>query len=471
MTFYVFGLNHKTAPVAVRQAFALSEDARRAFYRTIALSDEAEFILLSTCNRTEVYLYGQAADVRTLRSAMSVRAGTPWPEEYAFSAEDETAVRHLLQVACGIRSQVIGDAQILSQVKEAYRVAVEEDCVGTVLHRLMHTAFRTAKRTISETGLGAGTASVATAAVALAQAHLGKWYPGGLQGRRVLLVGAGQMGWLALEALRSHGLARLSITNRTPGHTAPACTLGADMIPWEDRHAAVQEHDLVIVATGAPEPVLMAEAMPRRCAHAPQTLLIDIAVPRNIDPAIDALPGYTVADLDVLSERLSEVRAQRQAEVPAAEQICEEALAEFVAWVFHQQGLQPAIQAIRETFEAIRLQEVERHHHRFSELDRAELDRLTVSIMQKLLAVPIVRLKNVDPNSIDFVRGIKLLHALFARADCEDPSASPTRAPELSADLDPLDAPARCPFEAPALETLPVLGQQLRDALRLPPKT
>jgi len=161
-----------------------------------------------------------------------------------------------------------------------------------------------------------------------------------------------------------------------------------------------------------------------------------------------------VYDLDALRAWTNRVEAQRGAEVPEAKAICDELMSEFVTWVFHQQALQPAIQAIRSTFNAIRTQEIDRHHQRFSDVDREELDQLTRSIMQKLLAVPIVRLKNVEPDSIDFVRGIELLRVLFDRPDeCEDAESTPgtntsaerTDQPRLS------DIPPQCPFgEMPA---------------------
>ncbi|HMB91521.1 MAG TPA: hypothetical protein VKP65_11785, partial [Rhodothermales bacterium] len=165
-----------------------------------------------------------------------------------------------------------------------------------------------------------------------------------------------------------------------------------------------------------------------------------------------------------LNENLVQVEAVRRSQVPAAQALCREALTEYVSWFFHQQALQPAIHAIRETFETIRLQEIERHHHRLSDLDRAELDRLTTSIIQKLLAVPVVRLKNVNPDSIDFTRGIQLLEALFSRPDCEE--ETPER-PATSGESSPPDSPALCPFEPK--ENLPAeLKAQLREALRVP---
>lgn len=428
MTFYALGLNHETAPVAVREAFALDEARLRALYQSLGNTAHAERMVLSTCNRTEVYLYGTEAEVVRIRTALAALAGHPWPAALAFQLEDEAAVEHLLYVACGLRSMVLGDAQILGQVKDAYRIAVEEDQVGSILHRLLHTAFRAAKRVIHETALTDGTASVAGTAVALALEHGTPTGTSDLKGRRVLVVGAGEMGRVAARLLAVQAPDELIITNRTrEAAETLAAGIGATVAAWDERYEAIRNADIVVVTTGAETPVLLASEMPALSENHPENqrpkLLIDLAIPRNVDPALDATAGYEVIDLDVLHREVEAVQTQRQAEVPAAQQICAELLQEFVAWVFHQQGLQPAIEAIRDSFEAIRLQEIERHHHRFEGADREELDRLTRSIMQKLLAIPIVRLKNVHPNSVDFVRGIKLLQALFTRADCEDESA------------------------------------------------
>jgi glutamyl-tRNA reductase len=230
-------------------------------------------------------------------------------------------------------------------------------------------------------------------------------------------------------------------------------------VPWDQRHQAVADADVVIVATGAPDPVLVHDVVPTAQRSASSTLLIDISMPRNIDPVIDGMPGYTVYDLDALRDWTHRVETQRSAEIPEARAICEQLVGEFVTWVFHQQALQPAIQSIRNTFEAIRTQEIERHHQRLSDVDRKELDELTRSIMQKLLAIPIVRLKNVEPDSIDFVRGIELLRVLFDRPDCEDGTAEDDTA-QASAQVNGAgssstpslsDIPPQCPFgEAPA---------------------
>ncbi len=427
MTHYAFGLNYETAPVAAREAFALDADTRRRLYGHLPLSEDAEVALLSTCNRTEVYLFGTAADAAAVQAALSFSAGAPWPERQAFWLEDEAAVLHAIGVAAGLRSQVLGDAQILAQVKEAYREAVDAGRVGTVLHRLMHTAFRAAKRVRTETALTDGAASVSSRAVQAARRHF-EALPGGLAGRRVLLVGAGRMGAAALRALRQMGVRRLAVANRSRERAeAAAAEFGAEVVGWDGRHAAAGAADLVLVASGAPEPVLRADALPPR--DGAPALVVDVAVPRNVEPAVGGLAGYTLLDLDALSEGVERTAARRAAALPAAEAICRECLDEFVGWELHHESLRPALHALRETFEAIRAEAIRQHAHRFEGADREELDRLTRSILQKLLAVPIVRLKATGADSLDFARGVRFLQHVFARPDCEDEDAAASEAP------------------------------------------
>lgn len=423
MTFFAFGLNHQSAPVALREKFALSEERIRHLFRHVKRTPEAEVVLLSTCNRTEVYLFGRWADVHTLRASLAEHAGVAWPEQDTFLLEDEAALRHIFQVTAGLKSLVLGDAQIFAQVKAAYQLAVDEDGVGTVMHRLMHTAFRAAKQVATETGIGNGAASVSSAAAVVARRHVrGRRDGEASSDVRVVMIGAGRMGRLALEALRSYGLTDLMLVNRTRSRVERlAAETGAAVVDWEARHALLAQADVVIVATGADEPILHAASLPPR-ARSTDCLIIDIAVPRNVEPAIAALPGYRVVDMDHLDTWTGQVAEQREAALPEALAICDDLAQDFVTWVFHQQALQPAIHAIRETFESIRQQEIERHRHRFAEADQEELERLTGSIMQKLLAVPIVRLKDAQPGSIDFVRGIKLLSTLFSRPGCDDAS-------------------------------------------------
>jgi len=443
MKFHALGLNHEQASVEKTDVFALDADQQEALYDRLILSEEAEVVLLSTCNRTEAYLYGRDADVRRIEAGLADAARRPWPEK-AFHHVDEAAVRHVLHVTAGLNSMVLGDQQILAQVKEAYQRAVDAGQVHSVMHRLLHTAFRAAKRVYSETGLSRGAASVSTASVEMARRYFDRRDAiRSLSQVRVLLVGAGKMGRLALKSLQSDCPASIAVTNRSRERADEVAEdYGGRVVPWEDRHEVLPEVDLVLVATGAPDPVIHSEALPELNASRDR-LLVDIARPRNVEPSVDDRRGYRVLDLDDLQEWTQSVRERRSTAIPEAEAICEDLLSDFVTWVFHQQALQPAIQAIRETFDSIRQQEVDRHAHR-TDMDRQEVEQLTKSIMQKLLAVPIVRLKNVDPNSIDFVQGVKLLHALFAPSDDSGgrslQEATSDGRPTLS------DAPSRCPY-------------------------
>ena len=417
MLFYSFGVNHHQAPVELRDLFAFNEQACRDLYRAVTLSKGAEFIILSTCNRLECYLYGAEEDVDTLQQAFSHAAGSTWPIDNAFLYKDEKAVMHILEVAGGLDSMVIGDAQILGQIKDAYRTAVEEDSVSSVLHRLMHTAFGAAKRILSETRIASGPSSVAGTAAAMATKYLRAHTE---QAQRVLVLGAGEMGRLVVDALSRVPCLSIAVSNRSEPRLEALQGEYSDIMayPWSERYQAIVDADVTIVTTAAEKYVIESERLIQdQNGH---HLIIDICMPRNVDPTIDSLSGYEVYNLDALQHEIEKVIVLRQTDLPPARAICEEMLSDFVSWVFHHQAMQPAIHAIQQTFESIRKQEIERNQHRFSETDARELDRLTKSIMQKVLAVPVVRLKNVGPHHIDYVNGIKLLQTLFAKEACEE---------------------------------------------------
>ena len=433
MTFCALGLNHEQAPVALREEFALGEEGIRRIYRELDLAEHAEVIVLSTCNRTEAFLYGSETDAERVKEALTKSAARSWPEEGSFQVRDEEAITHVLELASGLRSQVLGDPQILAQLKEAYRIAVDEEYVDTVLHRLMHTAFRAAKDVTNETGISRGPHSISSLAVRAADDHLQARDGQGVEGRSVLVVGAGEMGRLAVEVLRSYAPEEIRITNRSPERADRLVeTHGGRAVDWDDRYEEARTADLIIVATGASEPVLEAEAWPEDGATGP-TVVVDIAMPRNVDPALERRAECAVFDLDRLDERRAQTERARASELPRAEAICREALQDFVSWVFHQQALQPAIETLRQTFEEIRLREIERHEDRFDEADREELDRITRSIMQKVLSVPIVRLKDAADDELDLAQRVELLHTLFARPEGETESG----------DVDDLD---ECPY-------------------------
>lgn len=439
MTFYAFGLNYNSAPLDVVEANPLQEETQRVLYRELELSDRAEVIFVSTCNRKEAYLYGTEDDVQRIEEAIRSRPDCSWSPHHTFLRENEEAIRHVLQVTCGVRSMVTGDGQIFAQMKTAYQRAVDCGGIRSVMHRLMHVAFRSGKQVASETLLGSKAKSVARTAVTMMEESLFDRHDSNDIGDvRVLLVGAGTMGRLALAALQESAADSILVTNRSPETARDvAASYGGNAVPWQQRYRAVEDADAVFVATSASEPVLRASMLSSVPTAESDTLIVDIAVPRNVDRAVEALDGYSVSDLDDVKSWAERRDAEQESDVAQAEAICEEHLQEFVTWVFHQEAMQPAIESLRDTFDAIREREVERHAHRTG-MNREEVDRLTKSIMQKLLAVPIVTLKNVDPDSIDFVQGVRLLQALFSRSSCEDERArsletrSETDSPSLS---------------------------------------
>ncbi len=466
MQFFSFGINHHQVNLEVRDKFAVTEPVMRSLYQSIDTTEGAEFVIFSTCNRTECILYGQAEDVRTIQTVLANQAGIDWPED-AFLYIDEAAVQHVLEVTAGLDSLVLGDAQILGQVKDAYRLAVDESAVGAILHRLMHTAFSTSKRVINETQLGGGSSSVAGTAACLAAQALSEL--NGEMGGRCLVVGAGQMGRLVVDALTKVDGIALDVINRTEATARElSCAYtGLGTLPWESLYSAIVAADVVIVTSGAAEYVIRAtELQPPEAGK--ETLFIDISVPRNVDPAVSEVAGHRVYDLDALQAKIDGVMHSREGELPAARAICQEMLADFVSWCFHHQAMQPAIRTILDTFDSIRKQELERHAHRFVEADLEQLDRITTSIMQKVLAVPVVRLKNVGPDQIDYVNGIKLLQTLFARNACERPEAEALGLSEhmleviQQADENTSCTLSACPFHENVGASMPSLSNTVR---------
>ncbi len=452
MQFFSFGINHHQVSLELRDRFAASEQDLKTLYRKTEVSDSAEYVVISTCNRTECLLYGEPSDVHKIQLALSEYAGEPWPLK-AFLYQDEAAIMHIFEVTAGLNSLVVGDAQILGQVKDAYRIAVDEEQVGAVLHRLLHTAFSTAKRVVSETDLTSGTSSIAGTAVSIAL-HALHARRIALDDARWLVVGAGHMGHLVIDALQKVEGGQVRVANRSverakalKGHFPDV-----EMLPWHNLYEGIASADVVIVASGAQDYIINPEELVIR-DEGKLTLMIDIAVPRNINPSVADVAGYHVFDLDSLKKQIDTVITHRKEAMPDARDICKEMLADFVSWCFHHQAMQPAIHAILDTFENIRQQEIERHVHRFVDADLKQLDRITKSIMQKVLAVPVVRLKNVGPDNIDYVNGIKLLQTLFARTSCEGPDLKQLNHSKLM--LDAISHPeaaslaslAACPFD------------------------
>ncbi len=383
------GLNHQTAPVALRERLSCSL-ATLARQLPTAVS---ELVLLSTCNRIELYAVAYPGEPAPSPSLLNLLAQTQQVDpielrDYVYFLDGDTAVNHLLRVACGLDSLVLGEPQILGQVTEAYVTAVSQRTIGPVLDALFKTAIRTGKRARTETAISSNPASVSSVAITLAQQVLGS-----LAHRAILVVGVGEMGRLALKALRNRGLSHVSVANRTKSkaETAVAPFTG-QAYGLDDLPQAIQLANVVVTAVHSPHPIIdITTILPRERP----LVIVDIAVPRNVDTAVAALPHVRLYSLDDLRASLDESLAARQAEIPQVEQIIA-AERDQLTLHYGELTVKPLILEMRRKAEQIRETELERALRHLGDVDEqtmVHLQRFSHSLVDKLLHEPTIRLK------------------------------------------------------------------------------
>lgn len=397
MSVLVLGLNYKTAPVGLLERVAVpSEYLQKALTSLVQREHVTEAVVLSTCNRVELYAnvtryHGGVAD---LRDFCCEWAGVP-PEDIsglAYDYYDDRAAAHLFAVASGLDSMVVGERQIALQVKDAFAAADAEGSAGRVLGSLFRQALRVARRARTETGISDGASSMVDVGLDAARQVLGP-----LEGRTVLLVGAGKMGGIA--AARLHGEAsRIIVANRTAEKGERlALRVGGDTLDFADVATGLAEADLVLTSTGASRPIVDADDVTRAMhgrAERPMVLL-DIAVPRDVDPGCAIIPGVTVLDVDAV--RALTDTGRTGGEVAKARALVEEEALRFAAWT-RTVRVEPTIAALRARAEDVRAAEVARLGGRLAALDereRAAVDALTRGIVNTLLHEPTVRLKAI----------------------------------------------------------------------------
>jgi glutamyl-tRNA reductase len=402
MHLLLVGVSHRTAPVELRERTDFQTHGVDAALRALAARGTVrEAVILSTCNRAEIYsacdeLPGVGLDLTSFISDFhGIDRAALAPYIYEIAGLD--CARHLFRVAAGLDSLVVGEPQILGQVKEAHTAASVAASVGPLLNRLFHASFAVGKRVRTETALGSGAVSVSFAAVALARKIFGD-----LKGQNVLVVGAGEMGKLTALHLKSQGVHRITIVSRTMSHAArTAEAIGnASAAPWEDIDAALSESDIVITATGAVAPVLSkarVEGVMRQRRNRP-LFIVDIALPRDVEPAAGEIEQVFLYNIDDLQATVRENLARRASEVDRAEAIVSEEVEKFGAW-FRSRGAIPTVIALRQHFEGVRRTELERlAPMKLSSLSseaRARVDELTRLIVEKLLLTPTEQLKGL----------------------------------------------------------------------------
>ena len=374
MTLALVGLSHHVAPVELRERVTLGLDAASELARELG-----DAVCLSTCNRTELYL-ADADDERAL-AALGRIAGEPL-DQVAYRLHEDAAALHLFRVAAGLDSLVPGEGEILGQVRSAYEAVTP----GPLLDRVFRQALAVGKRVRTETAIGESPASVSSAAAALAAQVFGD-----LRGRRVLLIGAGRIGELAAGNLASRGAEIAFVANRTAdGARELAQRFGGAALTLDELPARLGEVDVVVSSTSAPEPVLLAGDIPGK-RRAP-LFFIDIAVPRDLDAAIARLDGCFLYDIDDLEAVVAETLSGRRSEAERAEQLVAEEAERFRAWRASLDVV-PAIASLRAHAEEIRAAELAKLNGRVSDDERRTIESVTAQILNKLLHLPTVRMK------------------------------------------------------------------------------
>ncbi|RJQ84534.1 MAG: glutamyl-tRNA reductase [Desulfobacteraceae bacterium] len=396
---FLIGLNHKTAPVEVRECLAFSEsDCRCALAELCAAPSIEEAILFSTCNRVELLICAENASVAIPAAkqflANSKRRLLSEFESALYLHQGEGAVRHLFRVAASLDSMVLGEPQILGQVKSAYRVATEQKSSGVILNRLLHRTFFVAKRIRTETGIGDNAVSVSYAAIDLARKIFGA-----LDGKQVLLIGAGEMAELAIEHLIRHRADHIVVANRTfEKGVALAAHYKGTAIRMEELPDYLSRVDIIISSTGSPDYVLRAADVKTAMRHRRNRPLffIDIAVPRDIDPRINKLNNAYVYDIDDLNAVIEENVEDRRREAIKAERIIDEAVIQFGQW-YEGLAVIPTIKALHAKVRSVAEAEVRKtvsHLEHLSAEDRKAIERMTDAMIKKILHDPTQYLKS-----------------------------------------------------------------------------
>ncbi len=395
MTLALIGVNHKTAPIELRERIAISREELPETTRALAaVPGVAECMIVSTCNRVEILaaVESPAIDVASFLHR-HFGLDPALLAQHLYAHHDQEAVRHLFRVAASLDSMVVGEPQILGQVKEAFAVARSAGTIGGQLEHLLQSTFAVAKRVRTETEIGSNSVSIASVAVELARKIFGS-----LQGRTVFLVGAGKMSELAARHLVQQGAGAILVTNRTQERARRmAESFTGQVIPFEELYEAASQADIVISSTGAPHPIFRREhgqAFLHRRRNRPM-FFIDIAVPRDVDPQMGELEGIFVYDIDDLQQVAVAHLSERSREAAAAE-----ALIAGEVERFHQRQLTvnaaPAIVALQRQAEEIRQAELKRAQARLGPLSAEQIavvEALTRGLVNKFLHPPMQALK------------------------------------------------------------------------------
>ena len=405
MELLVIGLNHKTAPIEIRECLAFSEDKlENALSEVHNLPSVKENMILSTCNRVEVYAATRETEkaIHDLRNFLSQYHGTPLKEfeKSLYTHVGTGAVKHIFRVASSLDSMVPGEPQILGQIKEAYDMAQQAKTSGLILHRLLHRAFHVAKRVRTETEIAISAVSVSSVAVELAEKIFGT-----LEKKTVLLIGAGEMCELAARHLVAGGVEKMLVTNRTYERAVSlAREFSGEAIPFEDMPQGLKKADIVMSATNSPQYLIGHDQVTKVMKDRRQKpiFFIDIADPRDIEPKVGDMENVYLYNIDDLQKVANENIKDREKEAQKAETLVQDEVVKFVSW-YRSLDVTPTIVALRKKFEDIRKKELEKTlslHPNLPDKEKKSLEALTSAIINKILHTPITLLKQTNEEAM-----------------------------------------------------------------------
>lgn len=422
MNLVIVGLNHKTAPVAIREKLSYTPETIGAPLKSLVEDFGLnEAVILSTCNRVEVTAVAKDAEkgVWEIKRFLSEDRGIPFEEldEHLYAHMGEDAIKHLFRVACGLDSMVMGEPQILGQAKDAYGMAVHHDTAGIIVNKLYHKAFSVAKRIRTETKIGAAAVSISFAAVELAKKIFGD-----LTGKNVMLVGAGEMAELAAKHLINGGVREMLVANRTFERAERLSQeFGGRAVPFEEFPNYLKEADIVIASTASPKFIVKPEDLEEsmKIRRNKPMFLIDISVPRNIDPLVNNIDNVYVYDIDDLQGVVQANLKERAKEAQAAEIIITEEIGVFNRWV-RSLDVVPTIKALRECLEEVRRRELDRAlaeiGSSLGDKEKRVLESMTTAIVNKILHKPVTHLKK-ESNRVESDFYIEAVRKLFDLGD------------------------------------------------------
>lgn len=389
--FFGLSLNHKHQSLTEREAFSFSAERIAGLLQRLKdMMEVQDLLMVGTCNRTEFYFSGDKDEVFNLLKLVGFEAGITDASllgQLFQVVEREEAVQHLFRVSLGLESQVVGDMQIINQVKRAYQQSADLHLAGPFLHRLMHTIFYANKRVVQETSFRDGAASVSYAAVELAEtltAHLER--------PRVLILGLGEIGKDVAENLKDRVHGEVKVCNRTyEKAVALANLLGFEAAPFDQLDAALEWADIIISSVAAEEPIITRDRL-LNLNLLSHTSFIDLSMPRSVSPDVEEISGCLVYNIEDLQSNTNEVLAKRLGEIPKVESIMNESIDEFLEWS-KETVVSPTIQKIKAALEGIRLEEVGKAMKGLTKDESELVDRVTKSMMQRIMKLHVLPLK------------------------------------------------------------------------------